>query len=138
MRVLACGGRDYTDREHVFAVLDMVAQTGRVEVLIHGAARGADSLASLWALSRGVPEEAYPANWAAYPRLAGPIRNRTMLFEGKPDLVVAFPGGRGTEHMVRISRQAGVDVLEAKRSISPEFRRDFGPTGTLGDEVLDV
>lgn len=36
-----------------------------------------------------------------------------MLDEYHPDFVVAFPGGRGTAHMVRISRQAGVEVADA-------------------------
>ena len=33
-----------------------------------------------------------------------------MLDEGKPDLVVAFPGGPGTQNMVNISRQQGFEV----------------------------
>jgi hypothetical protein len=35
-----------------------------------------------------------------------------MLEEGKPDLVVAFPGGTGTANMVKQARAAGVEVLE--------------------------
>jgi hypothetical protein len=42
---------------------------------------------------------------------AGPIRNQRMLVEGKPDLVVAFPGGKGTAGMVTLARNAGVDVI---------------------------
>jgi hypothetical protein len=37
-----------------------------------------------------------------------------MLEEGKPDLVVAFPGGRGTANMVKQVRGTGVNVLEVK------------------------
>jgi formate dehydrogenase assembly factor FdhD len=32
------------------------------------------------------------------------------LSKGKPDLVVAFPGGRGTADMVRKAQTAGVPV----------------------------
>jgi UDP-N-acetylmuramoylalanine-D-glutamate ligase len=35
-----------------------------------------------------------------------------MLEREKPDLVVAFPGGRGTADMVAKARAAGVEVLE--------------------------
>jgi hypothetical protein len=35
-----------------------------------------------------------------------------MLTEGKPDLVVAFPGGRGTADMVRRAYAANVIVKE--------------------------
>ena len=34
-----------------------------------------------------------------------------MLDEGKPDLVVAFPGGRGTADMIRKAEGAGVPVV---------------------------
>lgn len=43
---------------------------------------------------------------------AGSLRNQQMLDEGQPALVVAFPGGTGTENMKRIARSAGVRVLE--------------------------
>jgi hypothetical protein len=52
------------------------------------------------------------AEWETLGRKAGPIRNERMLTEGKPDLVVAFPGGRGTAHMTRLAREAGVEVVE--------------------------
>jgi hypothetical protein len=48
-----------------------------------------------------VPVIEFPANWKVYGRAAGPIRNMKMLLEGKPDLVVAFPGGIGTADMVK-------------------------------------
>jgi hypothetical protein len=35
-----------------------------------------------------------------------------MLGQGHPDLVVAFPGGRGTADMVRRANAAGVRVME--------------------------
>lgn len=34
--------------------------------------------------------------------------------EAKPDLVIAFPGGRGTADMVRRARAAGIEVREIK------------------------
>lgn len=43
-----------------------------------------------------------------------------MLSEFQPDIVVAFPGGRGTAHMVRIARAAGIDVIEV--GIDPDYR----------------
>jgi len=38
--------------------------------------------------------------WDELGKKAGPLRNQRMLDEGKPDLVVAFPGGGGTKDMV--------------------------------------
>lgn len=110
MRVLVCGGRDYNDAKTVREVLDRLHKETPFSCVIHGAARGADTLAGLWAKRSEVPVEAYTAAWSRYGRAAGMIRNEQMLREGRPDLVVAFPGGVGTAGMVRIARAAGVRV----------------------------
>ena len=112
MRVLVCGGRDYTDKDALYAYLDLLHSVQPIEVVIHGAARGADSLGAQWAKDRGIKVDPYPADWKRHPKAAGPIRNQQMLDEGKPDLVVAFAGGRGTADMVRRSIAAGVKVRE--------------------------
>lgn len=110
MRVLVCGGRDYSDRRRVFKVLDF--NRAKITMIIHGAARGADSLAAEWCELNYIVEWPFPADWARYGRAAGFRRNEQMLEEGKPDLVVAFPGGIGTQMMVRLARDAGVRVIE--------------------------
>ena len=111
MKLLACGGRDYADEKGLYMVLDAWHRVSPVSLLIHGAARGADSLAAKWANDRGVATLPFPADWAAHGKRAGPRRNEKMLREGKPEMVIAFPGGRGTAHMVRIAREAGVKVM---------------------------
>ena len=35
-----------------------------------------------------------------------------MIVDGKPDLVVAFPGGRGTRNMMKLAREYGLRLLE--------------------------
>lgn len=115
MRVLVCGGRDYTDyRAFARAMVMAQSELGHFDTIIHGGARGADWCAHLFANSpTGEREEiCFPADWKANGRAAGPIRNQKMLDEGKPDLVVAFPGGRGTADMVSRARKAGVKVLK--------------------------
>jgi hypothetical protein len=118
VKVLVCGGRDYADAGFLYGFLD----TLKPSVVVHGCAPGADSLAGRWATERGVPQEPYPADWQKYGRRAGPLRNEQMLREAKPDLVVAFPGGRGTAHMVRIAEEAGVKVIHAEDGIEPRAR----------------
>lgn len=114
-RILVCGGRTYEDKELVFAVLDELKQRHPSwNLLIHGGAKGADSLADKWArTTNGVQLiDIYRPQWELYGRNAGPRRNELMLRDGCPDLVVAFPGGRGTAHMVRVAKEAGVEVIE--------------------------
>lgn len=111
-RVLVCGGRDYRDHERVNAVLTKLHREVGIDLIIQGGARGADELAFGWARAYGVPDEQYDADWENQGSFAGPARNTRMLNEGKPDLVIAFPGGRGTADMVRKARKAGVQVVE--------------------------
>ena len=110
MRILVCGGRDYTDKESVFRALDAVHAKRGITRIIHGDARGADSLGKEWALSRGIPHIPFPADWNKHGKRAGPIRNQQIIDEGKPDGVVAFPGGVGTADMCRRAEAAGVKV----------------------------
>ena len=90
MRVLVCGGRDYTNKEKVYTTLY--------------------SICDEFAVVHWTGLDVYPADWERYGLSAGYRRNRQMLEEGKPDLVVAFPGGKGTNMMVDIARKAGVPV----------------------------
>lgn len=110
-RVLVCGGRDYDDAERLNEIFDASHSFNPISCLIHGAARGADQLAADWALSRDVLCLAYPADWAREGRAAGPIRNQKMIEFGKPDVVVAFPGGRGTADMIRRAEAARIPVV---------------------------
>ncbi len=114
MRVLVCGGRDFRDERVAFNALDRLHEELDFEVVIHGCAGGADQLAGEWARHRRLGELRFPADWAKHGKAAGPIRNQQMLEKGKPDLVVAFPGGRGTADMVQRARRAGVDVMEVR------------------------
>lgn len=112
-RLLVCGGRDFTDRERVFSVLDRVNARRPVGLVIHGAARGADTLAGEWAEEREVEVWRFVASWQKHGKAAGAIRNQAMLDAGKPQGVVAFPGGAGTEDMVKRAEAAGVTVMRA-------------------------
>lgn len=114
IRVIVCGGRDFADWRFVETTLGKLHAERPIRHLFHGNARGADSLAATWAkLHRDVSCHACPANWARDGKAAGLIRNKQML-GFKPDLVVAFPGGKGTAHMVKIAKAAGVEVLEVQ------------------------
>ena len=119
MKVLVCGGRDFNDYDLLDQILSEVYAHRKRDSLhftiISGCARGADSLAIKWVENAGpydfIKLKKYPADWAKFGKSAGPIRNQQMLDEGKPDLVVAFPGGNGTADMVRRAKKAGIEVM---------------------------
>lgn len=107
MRVLVCGSRDWTDAALIEAALRQLPAS---TTIVHGAARGADSLAGSIARRLGFTVEAHPADWAKHGKVAGPIRNAAMLATGI-DRVLAFHlGGRGTQDMIDRARRAGVPV----------------------------
>jgi hypothetical protein len=115
VRVLVCGGRDFKARAYLYDVLDTHHKTmGPFTWLVEGGAPGADSLAAQWAESRGVEGRSVAADWSRDGRTAGPLRNRRMLVEDKPDLVIAFPGGRGTANMVAQARGAGIRTISIR------------------------
>lgn len=119
MRVLVTGGRDYSDRATVFRALTRLHRETPIDLVIHGACvwrdknelRGADRWAQEWALANEVPYLGHPAKWTTLQYGAGPQRNADMLARWKPDIVFAFPGGRGTADMVRKAEVARLRVI---------------------------
>lgn len=110
VKVCVCGGRDYMDRDFANHLLDEINNELGITLLMHGAATGADSLADDWAFNNEIPVLLFRPMWAKYGKSAGPIRNGQMIEIGKPDLVIAFPGGRGTEQMIKTAEQYCIPV----------------------------
>lgn len=120
MKILICGGRDFTNWPFVRDVLDEIQREdiptvpqGPITWIVQGGAAGADRLARHWATIHSVPYNEYPAKWDLHGRKAGYLRNKQML-DDNPDIeyVVAFPGGRGTADMCRQAKDRNIPVLE--------------------------
>lgn len=109
MRVLVCGSRSFNDEKLLKETLDQFD----IHELIQGEAKGADTLALLYGLKRMVPVKRFPADWNKYGKRAGYIRNRQMLDEGKPDLVVAFWDGKspGTQMMINLAQSEDIKTI---------------------------
>lgn len=110
MRLLISGGRDF---DNAILMHEILLPYIKSDILIHGGARGADSLAALWANYYGIKQWVFKPNWNELGRSAGMIRNKDMLIEGKPDLVIAFPTAKsiGTHGMIKIAKKAGVRTI---------------------------
>lgn len=81
--------------------------------IIEGGATGADSAAADFAICNYCQIKEYKADWKKHGKAAGPIRNKQMIQDGKPDLVVAFPGGEGTKNMIEQAQAANIAVMIA-------------------------
>ena len=112
-RVLVTGGRNFCDFRLVYKILDFI----KPKCIIHGGASGADSLADRYARELKIPLIVYPAQWNLYKRPgrknpAGFIRNQQMIDEGKPTLLVVFPGGSGTQDMVKRAKINSIPITK--------------------------
>ena len=107
MRLLICGGRDFNDRKLFRQTME---QKQGIKLIIHGGAKGADTLADIWAKAHGIPVVRMDALWDAHGKRAGGLRNQAMLDLLHPDGVLAFPGGNGTADMIRRAEKAGLPV----------------------------
>lgn len=110
MKVLVTGGRNFSDRVLLFKSLDEIHTEYGFDTLIHGGAKGADSLSGEWAKTKDIKVLVFPADWKRYGKSAGMIRNKQMINE-LPNLVIAFPGGKGTANMVRIAEKSEIKVI---------------------------
>lgn len=113
MRVLICGDRNWNDKESIGKTIDSLEK--KPTTIIHGGAKGADSLGAECASERGIPIIKFPAEWTKYGKSAGYVRNQQMLHEGKPNLVIAFNdniiNSKGTKMMMELARKSNITVL---------------------------
>ena len=128
MKILVCGGRDYDNETKINKVLSKYYSSNLT--IIHGGAKGADELAEMWALVRGMNQKIYPADWNKHGKAAGPIRNQQML-DDNPDikLCIAFPGGRGTRDMINRARAKNITVIEVEDNNNVLDNMHFGEWG---------
>lgn len=80
--------------------------------IVQGGATGADTLARLWAEENNVSCVTMHADWKREGRLAGIKRNQAMIDQHKPDMVLQFPGGKGTADMVKRARKSDIPVVK--------------------------
>lgn len=112
-RIIVCGGADFNDFHFLRNKLDDLFVNYKNIKLISGHARGADTLAELYAAEKEIPIQVFPAEWGKYGKAAGPIRNKAMLEYAKEanPVVVAFWDGksRGTGNMLKLAKDNGVE-----------------------------
>jgi hypothetical protein len=111
MKILVTGSRNYSDKDKVFQVLSELKPL----FIVQGGATGADALAKEFAITYNINYDTVQAKWSLYGPSAGPRRNEEML-DKHPDieLVVAFPGNKGTADMVRRANQRNIQILHVE------------------------
>lgn len=100
MKYIIAGGRDFNNYS-VFREIVSKFLKPTEDMIVSGAARGADTLAIMYANQYGITLQKFPAQWDLYGKSAGFIRNAEMANYG--DALIAFWDGKskGTAHMIQ-------------------------------------
>lgn len=139
MRLLVCGSRDWDDEKILNIVLTGIMHSYESLVIIEGEARGADTMARVWAQKNGLEFVKFPANWRTHADRefctrrcrdsetcygAGPRRNQQMLDEGHPNGWLAFK-----DHLnITLSHGGTEDMItRCKKLALPGFVVGRGP-----------
>lgn len=95
------GSRGITDRQFVYKCLDAVYEKRKFNLLLHGGAKGVDSIAGEWASKKGISVLYFKPDWERYGRSAGLRRNTIMSKEC--DFGVALWDGKskGTKDAIK-------------------------------------
>lgn len=115
------GGPAFDDWVMLGDRLRLIDDEVGISEIVEGGANGADSLGGEWALANDRGLQVFEADWKQFGKAAGPIRNELQLSYivakraiGIGITVVAFHRNiavsRGTGHMIKIARKAGVPV----------------------------
>ena len=106
--VLLVAGSREIDR-HVHEIGDLIS-TARVTLasvtplvfhtLLHGGARGVDTIAGDWARRRGFEVKVMPADWDQYGKAAGMIRNKEMVEAADAAIVIWNGRSSGTKSTI--------------------------------------
>lgn len=112
--VIIAGGRSVSLNESQRNALTRLLARFPEAVVMSGGAKGADTDGIALASGLGLETRVEVADWETYGRSAGARRNAVLVNLAKEAgraVLIAFPGGKGTEDMVVKCRRAGFMIL---------------------------
>lgn len=109
MKTIIAGSRDATN---YVSLIKAVKDSGfTISTVVSGGARGADKLGEQYAKRNNIPLQIYRANWDAYGKRAGHIRNRQMA-ECSEALIALWDGkSKGTQNMINTAKELNLKVF---------------------------
>jgi hypothetical protein len=133
LRCLVAGGLDFEDELSLRQVLDWLKPV----CVIHGDREGASRMAGKWAQEHGVPEIlvrvsrvfAWRPDKTRSEARSDRLQAQWLFEEGRPDLLVAFPGGTETRRVVDMGRWRGIQQYHP---LGPPYREMNARAGEIG------
>ena len=114
MKTIIAGSRCITDYSALLSALDGARAFKIVPTeVVSGLAEGPDTMGVCWARRQGLPVREFRAKWwtgAQYDRDAGKRRNTEMAAYAEALIAVWDGVSKGTEHMIRCAKRAGLLV----------------------------
>lgn len=84
---------------------------------MNGECYGTDKFSKTWAVENCVQTAGFEVTsrqWSKLGKRVGPRRNQIMLVVTRPSLLVAFPGGTGTNGCVEIAKSLGINIRDER------------------------
>ncbi len=110
MNLAIVGSRELTNyswfKAHVEA---FISEHGKPDLIVSGGARGADTLARIYAEEKKIPIQEFIPNWKI-GKCAGILRNTDII--NASTHVIAFPSkeGRGTQDSIKKATDGGKEL----------------------------
>ena len=110
MKVIIAGGRYFDNYSLLVEKCDHYLKNQKDVEIVHGGAKGADTLAGTYCLARMLKVKVFHADWKKHGNYAGPIRNKQMA--DYADCLIAFWDGKskGTKNMITLAQVNGLKV----------------------------
>nr|WP_314074728.1 SLOG family protein [uncultured Roseococcus sp.] len=110
LRIIVCGDHRRKNHGAVFEALNLLRRERGVAAVLHGEQPGVAGLAAEWAKQSEIPTELFAAHWQEFQSKAPARRNASMIRYGRPDLLVAFPGGGNTIDLIVRAWRRGLPI----------------------------
>ena len=114
MRILITGSRKWTDISLIWSAMRRQSEKRPEDevIVVHGEAQDADSIAAYWAERDGWQTEEHLADWQAFGKSAGFIRNSEMVKAGA-DVCLAFikNESKGATMCADLAEKAGIPTI---------------------------
>jgi hypothetical protein len=114
LRLIVFGGRQYTDKAHVFATLDRIHAKKTINLVIENGDSGVAGFAWEWAVQRHVQTCTINANQERNAADLAEQQCSEMVLEGRPTGCVVFPGGKKTASMAKVAIERNLVIMEVK------------------------
>lgn len=108
VRVAISGSRSITNKTFVFNSLDFFLRRLLEEynvIIIHGNAKGVDSIANEWAIDKGLEIVVFEPEYGKYPLRVAPIKRNETIVENCDYLLAITTGSNGTASTINFAKK---------------------------------